>query len=82
MPSFAIPGNHDFRVCPWRPRSYGLAELGIPAARTTALLRAADLWDAWPLRLADLHALRSREPGGRSALAQHLLQIAPATDRA
>lgn len=81
VPSFAIPGNHDFRLCPWRPRSYGLAELGIPAARTNALLRAAGLWDAWPMRVADLHALRSHEPDGRSALAQHLLQVAPVTDQ-
>lgn len=80
VPSFAIPGNHDFRLCPWRPRSYGLRELGIPADRTNALLLAADLWDAWPIRLADLHALQSHEPGGRSALAQHLLQVAPVTD--
>lgn len=80
-PTFAIPGNHDFRLCPWRPRSYGLDEFGIPASRTPALLRAAGLWDQWPLRLSDLDALRSREPDGRSALAQHLLQLAPVTDQ-
>jgi 3',5'-cyclic AMP phosphodiesterase CpdA len=80
-PTFAIPGNHDFRLCPWRPRAYGLKELGIPVLRTAALLRAADLWDALPYRLSDLDALRSREPGGRTALAQHLRELAPTTDR-
>jgi hypothetical protein len=80
VPSFAIPGNHDFRATPWRPRSYGLDEIGIPRARARGLLRAAGLWDAWPLAAADLDALRSREPSGRSALAQHLLHVAPRTD--
>ncbi|HSJ99125.1 MAG TPA: metallophosphoesterase, partial [Myxococcota bacterium] len=26
VPCFAIPGNHDHRLHPWRPRAYGLAE--------------------------------------------------------
>jgi 3',5'-cyclic AMP phosphodiesterase CpdA len=80
-PTFAIPGNHDFRLCPWRPRAYGLKEFGIPVPRTTPLLRAAGLWDALPWRLSDLDALRSREPSGRTALAHHLRELAPTTDR-
>lgn len=80
-PTFVIPGNHDYRLYPWRPRTYGLGELGLPHARTSALLRAAGMWDPWPFRLSDLDALRSREPDGRSALAQHLLFLAPRCDR-
>jgi hypothetical protein len=80
-PTFAIPGNHDFRLCPWRSRSYGLAEFGIPPSRAPALLRAAGLWGLLPWRLSDLDALRSREPGGRTALAQHLLALSPVTDQ-
>ncbi len=80
VPSFAIPGNHDFRLYPWRPRSYGLVEVGIPAARTRGLLQAAGLWGSLPLRPADLDALRSHEPSGRTALAQHLHLLAPETD--
>jgi hypothetical protein len=80
-PTFAIPGNHDYRLCPWRPRAYGLKEFGVPVPRTAALLRAAGLWDALPYRLSDLDSLRSREPSGRTALAQHLRELAPTTDR-
>lgn len=80
VPSFAIPGNHDFRLSPWRLRSYGLGELGLPAARVPEILRQAGLWDAWPFVPSDLDALRSRSPDGRSALAPHLLELAPRTD--
>jgi hypothetical protein len=80
VPSFAIPGNHDFRLHPWRPHTYGLDELGIPRDRTPALLRRAGLWDPLPFRPLDLDALRTRERSGRSGLAQHLLHVAPATD--
>lgn len=80
-PTFVIPGNHDYRLYPWRPRTYGLGELGLPHARTAALLRAAGMWDPWPFRPSDLDALRSREPDGRCALAQHLLALAPRCDR-
>jgi len=80
VPCFAIPGNHDHRLHPWRPRAYGLAEIGVPWPRLRALLRAAGRWDPWPLRRRDLDALRTREPDGRDGLAHHLALLAPATD--
>ncbi|MEB2345894.1 MAG: metallophosphoesterase [Deltaproteobacteria bacterium] len=80
VPCFAIPGNHDHRLHPWRPRAYGLAEIGVPWPRLRALLRAAGRWDPWPLRRRDLDALRTHEPGGRDGLAHHLALLAPALD--
>jgi hypothetical protein len=80
VPCFAIPGNHDHRLHPWRPRAYGLAEIGVPWPRLRALLRAAGRWDPWPLRRGDLDALRTRDPDGRDGLAHHLALLAPAAD--
>lgn len=80
VPAFAVPGNHDFRLHPWRHRLPNLESVGLPSARTRALLRAAGLWDAWPLRLADRDALATRDAEGRSGLRHHLAEIAPATD--
>jgi len=79
-PAIAIPGNHDYRLYPWRPRNYGLEFVGIPASRTKALLQKAGLWSRWPISLADVDALRTVERSGRSALARHLSHLAPATD--
>lgn len=80
VPSIAIPGNHDYRAFPWRPRLYGLASVGISAARGRSLLKRAGLWDRWLLRPADLAALRTEDEAGDSALADHLKYLAPATD--
>jgi hypothetical protein len=77
VPSFAIPGNHDHRLYPWRPRVYGLEAIGVPPARLRGALRAGGLWDAWPLRPRDVDALRTREPDGRDGLSQYLVQMAP-----
>ena len=79
-PSIAIPGNHDYRAFPWRPRLYGLASVGISAARGRLLLKRAGLWDRCPLRPADHFALRTEDGTGDSALASHLKHLAPATD--
>src|SRR5690606_6975247 len=68
------------RLHPWRPRAYGLAEIGIPWPRLRAALRAAGRWDPWPLRPSDLDALRTIEPDGRDGLAHHLALLAPARD--
>lgn len=80
VPCFAIAGNHDHRLHPWRPRAYGLAEIGIPWPRLRAWLRRSGQWDRWPLRPRDVDALRTIEPDGRDGLAHHLALVAPATD--
>jgi predicted phosphodiesterase len=80
VPSITIPGNHDYRLYPWRPRTYGMEAVGIPASRTRTLLQRAGLWSRRPICLADLDAIRTKESAGRSALAHYLTQVAPATD--
>src|SRR5262249_1473880 len=45
-----------------------------------AVLEAAGLWDAWPLRPSDLAALHTEDETGAPALAHHLSLLAPATD--
>ena len=80
VPSIAIPGNHDYRAFPWRPRLYGLASVGISAPRGRSLLKRAGLWDRCPLRPSDHFALRTENEAGESALAHHLKHLAPATD--
>ena len=80
VPTVAIPGNHEYRAFPWRPRTYGLASVGIPAARTGSLLKRAGLWDRWPLRLSDFDALRTEDESGEPALAHYLRLLAPGTD--
>lgn len=80
VPVFVIPGNHDYRCAPWRPRVHGLDQMGMPAHRLEEVLRRDGLWDAWPARWSDLDALKTVEPGGRQALAHHLLLLAPASN--
>jgi predicted MPP superfamily phosphohydrolase len=80
VPTITIPGNHDYRLYPWRPQTCDTGALRIPASRTKALLQAAGLWSRRRLHLADLDALRAFENSGRSALTHYLSEIAPATD--
>lgn len=80
VPCCVIPGNHDFRLYPWRPRIYPYESVAIPPRRAAAVLRRAGLWDALPLRRSDLRALRTSDENGCSALAEHLTKLAPATD--
>jgi hypothetical protein len=80
VPALAIPGNHDYRSYPRRPRSSGLQVVGIPAELTRPLLRKSGLWDAWPLGRRDLDALRITDAAGMPALADYLRQVAPTTD--
>jgi hypothetical protein len=80
VPTITIPGNHDYRLYPWRPQICDMGALRIPASRSKALLRAAGLWSRRRLHLADLDAVRAFENSGRSALTHYLSEIAPATD--
>lgn len=80
VPALAVPGNHDYRLFPWRPRLPTLQQIGIPGRRTAAILKAAGLWDRLPLRLSDRDALTTRDEVTGSALAHHLALLAPATD--
>ncbi len=80
VPTIAIPGNHDYRVFPWRPRSYGLRAGGIPRGREKAILQAAGLWSRWPIRPSDLVSLRTTDDSGSHALSCHLAHLSPATD--
>jgi len=80
VPAIVLPGNHDYRPFPWRPRLSGLGAMGIPVGRSARILRDAGLWDAWPLRLSDRHILRTEDETGRPSLAYHLALLAPATD--
>jgi hypothetical protein len=80
VPTITIPGNHDYRLYPWRPQICDTGALGIPASRTKAVLQAAGLWSRRRLHLSDLDAVRAFENSGRSDLAHYLSEIAPATD--
>jgi len=80
VPVIAIPGNHDYRVNPWRPRTFGLGSVGIPRPRLGALLKAAGMWERWRLRPSDRDALRTRDSNGVDGLWPHLSLLAPATD--
>jgi len=80
LPCCMIPGNHDFRLHPWRPRIYPYESVAIPPRRAAAVLRRAGLWDALPLRTSDLRALQTTDEQGRSALSEHLEKLAPTGD--
>jgi calcineurin-like phosphoesterase family protein len=80
VPMLTLPGNHDHRLYPWRPRLHGLTEVGLPAHRVRPLLRRARLWDPWPLRASDRDLLRTQDADGTPALAHYLTHLAPATD--
>ena len=80
VPSITIPGNHDYRLYPWRPRICGMEGMGMPASRSKSLLQRAGLWSRRPICVADLDAIRTNESAGRSALAHYLIHVAPATD--
>jgi hypothetical protein len=80
VPSFIVPGNHDYRLYPWRPRAYGLRAARVPAARLRALLERAGWWDRWPLRWSDLDALATETAGLGSPLNHHLTHVSPSTN--
>jgi len=79
VPSFVIPGNHDYRLYPWRPRAYGLHAAHIPKPRLRSLLEQAGWWDAWPLRWNDLEAVATDERP-LSPLHHHLWHLCPSTN--
>lgn len=81
-PVFVIPGNHDFRLFPWRPRIYGLGAIGLTKSETRRVLRESNLGAGGPPRPRDLCALQTRDAMGRTALAHHLRLLAPSTDYA
>lgn len=80
VPVYAIPGNHDFRLYPWRPRIYPFAAAGIPQRRAREAMRRAGLWDAWPMNPRDLDAVRTRAGDSTTALGHHLSAFASASD--
>jgi hypothetical protein len=79
-PVIVIPGNHDFRLFPWRPRVYGLHAIGLDADETRRVLRSAGMWRGGPAGIRDLRSLQTRDAQGCTALARHLRLLAPATD--
>lgn len=80
VPIYAIPGNHDFRLYPWRPRIYPFDAAGIPQHRARQALRQAGLWDPWPMNPRDLDAVRTGGDDATSALEHHLTAFATAAD--
>lgn len=80
VPVFAIPGNHDFRLFPWRPRIYPFDTAGIPQHRARQAMRQAGLWDSWPMNPRDLDAVRTRSGDHLAALDHHLAVFASAAD--
>lgn len=80
VPIYAIPGNHDYRLYPWRPRVYPFSSVGLPPPEAARVMRKAGMWDIWPVRACDLDALRTSEGDGEPALRHHLAMLAPATD--
>ncbi len=80
VPSFAIPGNHDYRWYPWRPRIYPYEAVSLPPPRAATILRAAGLWDPVPWRWSDLRALQTTDDNGDCALMPHRAKLAPATN--
>ena len=80
VPTLMIPGNHDHRAYPRRPRSSGLDVIGISRQQSESLLRKSGLWDFWPLSLSDLDALQTYDEAGIPALSNYLTHGAPATN--
>jgi predicted phosphodiesterase len=80
VPTLMIPGNHDYRAYPRRPRSSGLDVIGISRQQSESLLRKSGLWDFWPLSLRDLDALQTDDEAGIPALSDYLTHGAPATN--
>lgn len=80
VPFVAIPGNHDYRLFPWRPRVYGLGAIGLGALEHERLLRAAGWWGRWPMVPSDLDALRTEADGHEPPLSHHFERIAPSAD--
>lgn len=79
VPTFAIPGNHDYRLYPWRLRSYSLGSINLSKAQQRRFLRAAGLWGWSPLLPSDIDAIRT-EAAHHVALQQHRHFISPLTD--
>lgn len=79
-PVLIIPGNHDFRLLPWRPGVYGLHSIGLTRAETARMVRTSGMWNGSPLESSDIRALKTCDADGGTALAHHLRLLSPATD--
>lgn len=79
IPCIAIPGNHDHRSFPPRPRLTRLPA-GLTRKQRVSVLKQAGMWNPLPLRLSDRDSLRTVNADGSTALGDHLARISPATD--
>jgi hypothetical protein len=80
IPTLAIPGNHEYRSYPRRPRSSGLEAVGLNRKQSESLLRKAGMWGVWPFCRRDLDALSNTDAAGVPALADYLMRVSPSTD--
>jgi predicted MPP superfamily phosphohydrolase len=79
VPIYAIPGNHDYRLFPWRARIYPFRGAGIPQSEARRIMKRAGLWDRWPIHPRDVESLRTQDEGN-ATLWHHLSALAPLTD--
>ena len=80
VPVYAIAGNHDYRLYPWRPRIYPFSTAGIPQHRARDAMRRAGLWDPWPMNPFDLDAVRTPAGDAIAGLEHHATAFAPSGD--
>lgn len=65
-PLLATTGNHDYRLYPYRIRTYGLRHCNVPKPVTDAYLKRTGQYHTLKYRLSDLGALQVSESGSHS----------------
>jgi len=80
VPMLTSTGNHDYRLFPYRLRTYGIQHCAIPYELTIEYLRRSGQYDRWKYRFADLDAIRVERGPDRHSLDHYYREFNPFVD--
>lgn len=79
VPLFTSTGNHDYRLYPYRFRTYGMRHAGLPDEVSERHLRAQGEWRWWKYAPGDLDAIRI-DSGDAHSLDYYFREFNPCLD--
>lgn len=79
IPLFTCSGNHDYRLYPYRFRTYRMRHAGLPDEVSAPYLRARGEWGHTRYRLSDLDAVRI-DTGAAHSLEYYFREFNPCLD--
>lgn len=79
VPLFTCTGNHDYRLYPYRFRTYGMRHAGLPDEVSAPYLQARGEWGRWQYQPGDLDAVRI-DSGAAHSLDYYFREFNPFLD--